>query len=280
MLHWLEVEAGILMQLASDGLPAMDIGAWAENKHYYLGKYCHMFAVGTKNKWPRRYYIDLFSGPGIGINRETGQESPGSPLIALDHPFTNFVFVESNPESLEALRVRAKPLINGRHAEYILGDANVVSSDIVKNIQQRGSLSLIFADPYTIQLKMRTIRWFSEHFKADLLIHFPYGTFLQRVIPQTQTEMTEEKRIELDEFFGGTEWQELRAHKPNARVYLNLYEAKLREFGYMIGDNYPRMANSKNATLYYLVLASKNELALKFWKNTNEIEPNGQRTLF
>lgn len=63
MLHRLEVEAGILMQIASDGLPAMDIGAWSENKHYYLDRYCYMFAVGTKNKWPRRYYIDLFSGP-------------------------------------------------------------------------------------------------------------------------------------------------------------------------------------------------------------------------
>ncbi|MBE0448306.1 MAG: hypothetical protein IBX64_09460 [Actinobacteria bacterium] len=51
------------MQIASDGLPAMDIGAWSENKHYYLDRYCYMFAVGTKNKWPRRYYIDLFSGP-------------------------------------------------------------------------------------------------------------------------------------------------------------------------------------------------------------------------
>jgi len=48
----------------------------------------------------------------------------------------------------------------------------------------------------------------------------------------------------------------------------------------MTGDNYPRMANSRNATLYYLVLASKDELALKFWKSANEIGPEGQRTLF
>ncbi|MDP2211544.1 MAG: three-Cys-motif partner protein TcmP [Candidatus Aquicultor sp.] len=268
------------MQLASDGLPAMDVGAWAENKHYYLNRYCDMFAVGTSKKWPQRYYIDLFSGPGIGINRETGQESPGSPLIALAHPFTNFVFVEANSESLDALKVRTEPLLNGRHAEYILGDANDVFSDIVRNVQQQGSLSLIFVDAYTIQLKMRTMQWFSDHFRTDLLIHFPYGTFLQRVIPQTQTEMTETTITELNEFFGGTEWQELRGRKPNPRVYLNLYEAKLRELGYMIGDNYPRMANIKNATLYYLVLASKNELALKFWKNTNEIDPDGQRALF
>lgn len=267
------------MQPASDGLPAIDIGAWAENKHYYLNRYCDMFAVGTSKKWSQRYYIDLFSGPGIGINRETGQESSGSPIIALAHPFTNFVFVEANPENLEALKVRTEPLLDGRHAEYILGDANAIISDIVRNVQ-RDSLSLVFADPYTIQLKMRTIQWFSDHFRADLLIHFPYGTFLQRVIPQTQTEMTEGKLTELNEFFGGIEWQELRGHKPNPRVYLDLYEAKLRELGYLIGDNYPRMANIKNATLYYLVLASKNALALKFWKNTNEIDPGGQRTLF
>jgi len=269
-----------LVQLASDGLPAMDVGAWAENKHYYLGRYCDMFAVGMSKKWPRRYYIDLFSGSGIGINRETGQESQGSPLIALARPFTNFVFVEENPEKLEALKARTEPLLNGRHTEYMLGDANAIFSDIVKNVQQRGSLSLVFADPYTIQLKMRTVKWFSEHFRADLLIHFPYGTFLQRVIPQTQTEMSEETLIKLNEFFGDEEWQKLRARRPNARVYLDLYKAKLREFGYTIGDNYPRMVNSKRATLYYLVLASKNELALKFWKSTNEIGPDGQRSLF
>jgi len=71
------IKDGLLVQLASDGLPAMDVGAWAENKHYYLGRYCDMFAVGMSKKWPRRYYIDLFSGSGIGINRETGQESQG-----------------------------------------------------------------------------------------------------------------------------------------------------------------------------------------------------------
>jgi len=265
---------------ASDGLPAMCIGAWAEDKHFYLDKYCHMFAVGTSKKWPKRYYIDLFSGPGRAINRETEQESDGSPLIALSHPFTDFIFVEANPESFEALKVRTEPLLAGRQATYILGDANDVLSDIVKSVQQQGSLSLVFADPFTIQLKMRTIKWFAEHFRADLLLHFPYGTYLQRVLPQSQTELSEKSLVALDEFFGSTDWRGLRTHKPNPRKYLDLYESKLHELGYKTGNNYPSMKNSRNATLYYLVLASRNQLALDFWKKVNEIGPDGQRTLF
>ncbi|PIU26608.1 MAG: hypothetical protein COW32_09060 [Candidatus Aquicultor secundus] len=272
-------EAGLCrVQLASDGLPIMCVGAWAENKHYYLNRYCDMFAVGTKNKWPRRYYIDLFSGPGLAINRETGQEADGSPLIALLRPFTDFVFVEANPESLEALKMRVKPLLDGRHVNFILGDANDTLSDIVKNVRQQGSLSLVFADPFTVQLKMRTVQWLANHFRADILLHFPYGTYLRRVL--TLTNLGEETITAIDEFFGDTEWHKLRSLRPNPHAYLELYEDKLHELGYMTGDNYPRMANSRNATLYYLVLASKDELALKFWKSANEIGPEGQRTLF
>ncbi|MDI6816935.1 MAG: three-Cys-motif partner protein TcmP, partial [Actinomycetota bacterium] len=194
--------------------------------------------------------------------------------------FTHFVFVEADPANLEALKARTEPLLKGRHAKYILGDVNAVLQDITTTVPQKGALSLIFADPYTIQLKMQTIQWLSGHLRVDWLIHFPYGTHLQRVLPQTQTEMTKDTQTALDEFFGGKDWRKLRARRPNPRSYLDLYEGKLLELEYMIGDNYPRITNSKNSTLYYLVLASKSELALKFWKSVNEIGPEGQRTLF
>ena len=38
--------------------------------------------------------------------KDTGEEFPGSPLIAMKHDFTKFVFVESNPELAASLEKR------------------------------------------------------------------------------------------------------------------------------------------------------------------------------
>lgn len=44
-----------------DGLPVRCVGAWANDKIYYLVQYFGIFASGMKNKFQNRYYIELCS---------------------------------------------------------------------------------------------------------------------------------------------------------------------------------------------------------------------------
>src|SRR5687767_8574310 len=92
--------------IAVDGLPARASGDWIRRKHHYLERYCGITATGMKNAFPTRVFLDVMAGPGVCKIRETGEELLGSPLIAMEHEFSKFVFVESDPALADALRKR------------------------------------------------------------------------------------------------------------------------------------------------------------------------------
>lgn len=261
----------------SDGLPVLCVGPWALDKHYFLDRFCSIFATGMKNKWKERYYIDLFSGPGLCINNEDGKEISGSPLIAVSQPFTHFIFVESHAASLDALKRRIKNVSNSKHVDFIPGDVNEVIDELLGRLVSHEALFFTFADPFNIQLKMVSLEQLANQRRLDMLIHFPYGTYLRRVLSQSKLSETTERQI--DSFFGAARWRDLCDQSLNAASFLNYYEKQLESFGYKVGDNFPNMKNRRKAGLYYLVFASKDQRGLDFWEKACAIEPSGQRKL-
>lgn len=144
--------------MGTDGLPVSCVGPWAQDKHDYLKRYCDIFATGMKNRWPHRYFLDLFSGPGLSRSNDTGIELDGSPLVALEeHNFTDYVFVESNAEAAYTLRTRVGERISGRSVSFVQGDVNEKIDDLIAQVTNRGSLCLAFVDPFTIQVSMATL---------------------------------------------------------------------------------------------------------------------------
>jgi len=100
------VEQPEILQTASDGLSARLTGLWVHDKKYYLERYLDIVSRGVGPKWEGRLsYIDLFSGPGKSIIRGGDQEIDGSPLIALKHGFSNYVFIDI-PEIITVLKKR------------------------------------------------------------------------------------------------------------------------------------------------------------------------------
>lgn len=271
-------EAGLCeARLATDGLPAMCVGPWAKAKHYYVGRYSSIFSLGMKNKWKDKLvYLDLFSGPGVCFNNEDGAEIEGSPLLAASQPFAHYIFADSNQASASALKERlARRGIN--HAEFIAGDVNESIDEITTMLAQKNGLCLAFADPWNIQLKMATIEKLANIQRVDLLIHFPYGTYFQRV---PFSRLRPETSREIDEYFGDQSWRELyKSGDLNPKNFLDYYEDKLKRLGYKIDDNHPNMKNRRQSLLYYLILASKHGTGLKFWKKACAIESTGQRKL-
>jgi three-Cys-motif partner protein len=265
-------------ELGSDGLPVLCVGPWAEKKHHYLESYCHISSDGMKNRWGRRFYIDLFSGPGLCRNKESSEEIDGSPLIALSKNFTDFIFIESNRKSLDVLKSRVSARTDKRSIKYIAEDANVIIDEIISIVPQQDALVLLFADPFNVHLKMSSLQKLTEKLRTDLLLHFPWGTYLQRVV-SLMPDLKDETKQTIDEFFGTTDWRNL-SHSTGVIEYIRLYENQLRKLGYLIGNNYPRMENSRKSTLYYLVFASKHQRGIEFWGKVNKIEFGGQRTLF
>ena len=92
--------------LASDGLPARPGGPWTQEKLGYVKKYAEAFMIAMSKKWGRLVYIDPLAGPGRDINSETGEEFPGSPLIALSvrPKFHKLYLGDASSDHVKALR--------------------------------------------------------------------------------------------------------------------------------------------------------------------------------
>src|SRR6476660_1724611 len=77
---------------ANDGLPARKSGEWAKRKHHYLRNYCGITTKSMRNKW-RLVYLDVMAGPGLCKMKETGEEFPGSPFVALEYDFSEYILI-------------------------------------------------------------------------------------------------------------------------------------------------------------------------------------------
>ena len=174
--------------IASDGKPAIPLGAWFMDKLHYLKEYCEIFSTGMKNKWGHRIYIDLFSGPGICIAEDTGIEQHGSPLIALNckTPFTQYYFIDANKDFIETLGYRAQSYQN--NINFINKDCNCAIDEILQKVPKTDALFFTFIDPYNFEIEFNSIKKLTENRPMDLLITFHIGN-LRRSIHQPSQRM-------------------------------------------------------------------------------------------
>lgn len=270
------VEGLCQVQKGSDGLEVLCVGEWALEKHYYLDRYLRLVTKAMVNKWNSGLtYIDLFSGPGKCIVRESGEEVDGSPLIALKHGFTRYIFVETNKKSIEVLEKRCKTLKSNNSVSFIPEDCNDVIDEIRKLIP-KDSLSVALVDPFRLNFKFDTYEKLTNNRRMDLIINFPIGMAIKRNL----------KSKELDSFLGGDTWRSSILHsKNNISVDIsNYFKANLAKIGYIqpkeyfIGDVVVK--NSLKVPLYNLLFASKHPLGTTFWDKIRKYDPSGQKTLF
>jgi len=258
----------------SDGLPAIMIGPWAKDKLFYVKRICNIFNSGMKNSWHTRVYIDLLTGPGSCIVRGTGEEIPGSALLALQCavPFTHYFFNDLKPELVAALESRSA---NCSYATVrcFNRDCNAAVDEMLPDLPE-GSLDLCFIDLLKWEMRFESIKKLTQGRNMDLLITFHVGS-IRRTIDRSIGS--------LDEFFPTPDWQEKykedmgRGTKPE-RALLNLYEAGLSEIGYKYVSDHILERNSRNARMYYLVFASRHPRGADFWyKVTNRAESGQSR---
>ena len=122
--------------LASDGLPAIDQGPWSRDKLHFLSYFAEMFSTGMKNRWPTRAYVDLFAGPGLDLDKTTGEEFDGSPLRALGckTPFTHLYFNDHKSKFVDALRQRQESRFPESNVSYYNLDCNDAAGAIARDL--------------------------------------------------------------------------------------------------------------------------------------------------
>jgi three-Cys-motif partner protein len=262
--------------IASDGKPALSLGVWFMDKLHYLREYCDIFSTGMKNKWKHRIYIDLFSGPGICIIKDTGNEQFGSPLISLNcrTPFTQYYFIDENKFFIETLNCRTQDYKSDKN--FINKDCNEAIGELLIKLPKTDSIFFTFVDPYNFEIEFKSIKKLTNKRHMDLLITFHIGN-LKRSIHQPSQRMKA--------FFPPLDWERLyidssggdRIHE---RLLLDKYEEGLKEIGYSYFDDCVLTYNIKNAPLYYLIFATKDIRGKDFYSKISMRSRTGQSRWF
>lgn len=271
-----------------DGLMALDVGPWVEQKYRYVGMYAELFATGMKNLWPRRVYLDLFSGPGHSRVRGADRVVLGSPLIALSlpDPFDAYVFADENPAAVDALKARVIRIEDRPGVSFVPGDANAEVGEIIARIPgDRGerALSFCFLDPYKLNIHFDTVRQLADGRAIDFLILLALYVDANRNI---QSYIRDESPT-IDRFLGEPGWREQwkaaeKAGESIVEFLAKAYSSRMAGLGYlpMALDQMVKIRSyDKRLPLYYLAFFSRHKTGLKFWREVLKYAKD-QLTLF
>ena len=208
---------------ASDGLPALSVAEHAREKEFALKNITGIFTHAMKNKWPgRHYYVDLFCGPGRCVIRDSDAETEGSPLIALEAPFTHYYFADADEPSIDVLRERVAGINGtGKQPHYYVGRAEETADKVLRDLPHPNrSLGLAFLDPWAWNFSFEGLKRLTQGRRLDILINFNIGYMKRNWLYESP---------ELDSFLNlSTDHREFFKTKaqgiPDTRTLLDHYE--------------------------------------------------------
>jgi len=272
------------------------VGPWAAEKLQALEDYLNFYTTALKNKtyW-KKIYIDAFAGAGKSVIRQQNGEklalsdlfgvdvSPekreflaGSPnrALSIKTPFDEYYFFDADP-------VRADQLQNleqeypSANINVRVGDANKEIETLIGSLNPKKFRAVAFLDPYGPHLKWSTLEHLAKTNSVEVIINFPLGMAINRLIKKSG-ENPENWKTSLDDCFGTNEWQNLsyeeqpdlfgstrQTKKDNAsEILLGLYCDRLKSIFGNVAK--PRLIkNTLGNPLYYLIWAGPHSLGLK-----------------
>lgn len=276
---------------ASDGLPIRCVGGWAYEKIFHLVQYFGIFTNGMKNKWTGLNYIEICSGPGRCILRDSGEEIDGTALAVARHPafdhVSNAIFIDFDASVIDTLNRRMELLVSEKNRSKIKAlrgdftDPNGIIA-LLEHLP-KSHLNLLFIDPTDCGVPFATIEAIvATLVQVDLIINVADGTDANRNLanairhPNWPMRKKYESFLGTESFFHGDQIELLAANNQSAdlrRDFLNTYIGQLKNIGLTYSDL------SAVKKYYCLAFATKNSRGLDFWRKATAISPHGQRSL-
>jgi three-Cys-motif partner protein len=260
---------------ASDGLLARKSGEWAKRKHHYLRNYCGITTISMRSKF-KLVYLDVMAGPGRCKIKETGEEFPGSPLVALDFDFAEYIFIEEEPGLADALKQRIAAHPKARKVRVLPENwVRVVESGRLKF--DASTLIVAFVDPTGIsQTPMSAMKALARNPKIDLLVTIQHRLGIVWNTPQYRRSKS--GQTVLDEFLGDQSWHAWRDKDPSefGRLAVERFCDNFKREGFI---NTRHVSVPENNPLYRFTLFSRHPRGEDFWLKVLKIDEKGQREL-
>lgn len=226
-------------------------------------------------KW-RLVYLDVMAGPGRCKIEDTGEEFPGSPLVALDFDFQEYVLIEEDSSLADALQERIRGHARAARVRVIQGNW----IDMLGKGRLRFSddnLVVAFVDPTGIsQIPMKSMLQLAENRRIDLLVTIQYRLGITWNVPQYIKSQSDQTA--LDAFLGSTEWRGWKWKEASefARMAIDAFSHRIQQEGFIETRH---ISVPEGQPLYRFTLLSRHPLAKTFWNKILKIDETGQREL-
>ena len=271
-----------------DGALVRCVGKWAQRKIHFLTQYLGIFASGIKVGWEGHiHYIELCSGPGRCIARDTGTEMDGSPLAVLGHQTFPYLetatFLDYNPAVVQSLNARIAALgcaEKARAVDAVCYDTAGLKA-VLTSRAARG-LALVFIDPTDCSLPFASVASIAAALqKADFIINVATRTDANRNLKPAILNGDSKARAKYIRFLGGDAFFNdsavIRlAEQGQDTALRNHFREAYRDA--LRGIGYGYFAQESILNYYDLLFASRHPTGLKFWKKAQQITPDNERT--
>jgi three-Cys-motif partner protein len=233
-------------------------------------------------------YIEICSGPGRCIFRETKEEVDGSAISILRHNFFPFInralFVDYSQKTVDILNQRIKHLGKDKVACAYNGDYNNPEEiSHLLSFLNRDCLNLVFLDPTDCSLPFNTINAIDKKLgRVDFIINFAIFSDAARHLRHVflfpdrfQAAIAKYSKFLGDNHFFMDPDNKRLAQKDGTEedlrmAFLEQYCSSFKKLGYNFFDYSIRVKG------YYLFFASKSEIAFNFWKRIQMRDEHGQ----
>jgi three-Cys-motif partner protein len=263
-----------------DGLYRPEIKAHSLEKIRRHNYYAALFSKAMHKRWANRAYIGLYAGAGRALV-QPGDELVETSALAVfrqEVPFTKYIFVDSDPRCIDALRARIQALPSSFDVTLITRDVNSSVPEIITAMPRynaargEGVISLCFVDPFRVDLNFDVIRQLSRY-KIDFLVMLPLGYDLRR---NFQRYLDDENDTRVGSWIDAPDWREqwrtsMQPDRKIVRFILEKFDEAMERLGFHrreMEDTVSVKVTGMGVYLYSLALYTRHELGKQFWKDT------------
>jgi len=272
------------------------VGPWARQKLDGLEAYLNAYTTALKNQDFELIFIDAFAGAGRSKIRDVWDGADEADVLLFDDDFViaEEQFIEGSPRRALSLQrpfdkhfffdadVARAQLLNdlkteypGRQIDVRVGDANHLIQELAPSLDKRMNRGVAFLDPYGPHLEWQTIEALGRTGKFEVIINFPLGMAINRLITRNG-DIPNRWRRGLNACFGCSEWEQLVYREQTdlfggtikekvddaAKRLLDLYVSRLKTvFRHVATPSAVR--NTKGAPIYYMLWAGPHPLGYK-----------------
>lgn len=251
-------------------------GHWSDEKLAALKAYLQSYCTALKKSRFELVYIDAFAGSGrreLEFGESDSQElfdepavlqddatyRHGSPLLALEcePPFSRFVFVDRNEQSLNELerQIKESGHLRGRPASFIPGDANHILQEIAAK-DWSASRAVAFLDPFALHVTWATIQAIAKTQAIDMWLLFP-AMAVNRMLPRSGV-VPEAWADRLTETFGNNDWRDVFYRKEQTDLFGETNIAKTPKVFSKLGEHVTNRLASEFAGVHEQPLILRN----------------------